>query len=203
MLAIVRVKMEGGSNLLWDYILENQNILEKQLNDCVQIMYITKRSRYKDTNIFLHAQNPDCFGDFIAKVIAPIKGVNGLWLFNLYNMRFFRCKEDLFEERKRYIVTISAYPAKFEKIYDRLTKIKPTSKINPVYVAYTFHLFGDSILFSFLAEDEVTAQNLVAKKIRNIPGVLNTNISSLIKQQRIVSPQEWKLYVLSNLLRQD
>jgi len=203
MLAIVRVKMEGGSNVLWDYILENQNILEKQLNDCVQIMYITKRSRYKDTNIFLHAQNPDCFGDFIAKVIAPIKGVNGLWLFNLYNMRFFRCKEDLFEERKRYIVTISAYPAKFEKIYDRLTKFKPTSVINPVYVAYTFHLYGDSILFSFLAEDEVTAQNLVAKKIRNIPGVLNTNLSSLIKQERIVSPQEWKLYVLSNLLRQD
>lgn len=203
MLAIVRVKMEGGSDVLWNYIMEHRSVLEKKLNNCVQIMYITKRSRYKDTNIFLHAENPDCFGEFVAKVIAPIKGVTGLWLFNLYNMRFFRCKEDLFEERKRYTVTISGYPAKFEKIYNRLSKLKATSVIHPVYVANTFHLFGDSILFSFLATDEVRAHEFVAKKIRNIPGVLNTNISSLTMQERIVSPQEWKLYVLTNLLPQE
>ncbi len=200
MLAIVRVKMEGGSNVLWDYLLENQNVLEKKFNDCVQIMYITKRSRYKDTNIFLHAENPDCFGDFVAKVIAPIPGVNGLWLFHLHNMRFFRCKENLFEEMKRYIVTISGYPAKFEEIYHNLTKVKPTSTINPVYLAYTFHLYGDSILFSFLAKDEETAHNFVANNIKDLPGVLNTNISVLVRQERIVSPQEWKLCVLSNLL---
>ena len=202
-MAIVRVKMEGGSNVLWDYIMENREVLEKKFNDCVQIMYITKRSRYKDTNIFLHAQNPDCFGDFIAKVIATIPGVNALWLFNLYNVRFFRCKEELFEDKKRYIVTINAYPAKLEQIYHNLTKLKPTPGTHPVYLAYTFHLYGDSILFSFLAEDETIANRFVAKKIKTLPGVLNTNVNALVRQERITSPQEWKLYVKSNLLPDD
>ena len=202
-MAIVRVKMEGGSNVLWDYIMEHREVLEKKFNDCVQIMYITKRSRYKDTNIFLHAQNPDCFGDFIAKVIATIPGVNALWLFNLYNVRFFRCKEELFEDKKRYIVTLSAYPAKLEQIYHKLTMLRPKDRIYPVYLAYTFHLFGDSILFSFLAEDEVTAKRFVENNIKTLPGVLNTNMNALVRQERITSPQEWKLYVKSNLLPDD
>jgi len=200
MLAIVRVKMENGSNVLWDYLLENRKALEKKFNDCVQVMYLTKRARFKDTNIFLHAENPDCFGDFVAKVIAPIQGVNGLWLFNLYNMRFFRYKEKLDEDRIRYIVTIRGYPAKFEEIYHNLTKLKQNSGTTPVYLAYTFHLFGDSILFSFLAENDITAKKYVADNIKILPGVLNTNVNAIKKQERIVSPEIWKLYVKSNFL---
>lgn len=200
MLAIVRVKMNEGSNVLWNYILENRSVLEKKFNDCVQLMYITKRARFKDTNLFIHAENPDCFGDFVAKVISPIQGVNGLWLFNLYNMRFFRFKEKLLEDRIRFIVTIRGYPAKFEDIYNNLTKLNPNSGTTPVYLAYTFHLFGDSILFSFLAEDEITAHKYVANNIKTLPGVLNTNVNAIKKQERIVTPEIWKLYVKSNLL---
>jgi hypothetical protein len=192
--------MEDGSNALWDYVTENQKVLETKFNDCVQIMYMTKRSRYRDTNLFLHAESPDCFGDFVARIIAPIPGVNGLWLFHLHNMRFFRCKEELFEDRKRYIVTISAYPARFEEIYHEVTKLKPGSGIHPVYLAYTFHLFTDSILFSFLAGNEEAAKKFVAANIRSLPGVLNTTMNEPSRQQRITSPQEWKLYVKSNLL---
>ena len=200
MLAIVRVKMNDGSDKLWDYILKNREGLEKKFNDCVQLMYMTKRARFEDTSLFLHAENLDCFGDFVAKVIAPIKDVNALWLFNLYKLRFFRFKEELLDDWKRLVITIKGYPAKFEEIYTYLTKLKETADVAPVYMAYTFHLYGDSIIFSLAAKDEAIGRKFIADNVKDLPGVLNTNVAVIKKHQRIASPQIWKLYVKSNLL---
>lgn len=200
MLAVVRVKMMNGSDSLWNYVLENHSYLENKLNDCVQLMYVTKRERFEDTNLFIHAENPDCFGNFLAKVIAKIPDVDALWLFNLFNMRFFHTEENLINNLSRYVVTIKGYPNKFENIYNKITKLQPTKDSAPTYLAYTFHLFGDSILFSLLANDKKIAKNYIEKNIKPIPGVLSINISTIKKQQRIVTKEGWKLYVKSNLL---
>lgn len=200
MLAIVRVKMRNGSNGLWNHISDNKEELEKQFNNCVELMYMTKRARHEDTSLFIHAEDPNCFGEFVAKVITHIPGVDGIWMFNMMNMKFFYLQESLLHEWNRFVVTINTHPSKVEEVYNALSNINSTSDTAPVYIAYTFHLFGDNIMFSLLGNDAQAAQKYVMENVNNIPGVLRTNITTIEKKQRLTSREAWKLYVKSNLL---
>ena len=200
MLAIVRVKTNNGCDKLWDYIIENHEELEKKFDDCVELMYITKRAKHDDTSLFIHADSPDCFGNFVAQIISPIPEVDGVWMFNMMNMRFYHLVKDLIKDWQRYVVTVKAYPGKFEDIYNTRSKVTQTSNATPAYIAYTFHLYGDSIMFSLLADSENAAQEFVTKNIKDLPGVLSTNITSIKKQQRLAPRQDWKLYVKTNML---
>lgn len=199
MLAIVRVKTEQGSDVLWDYILENQEELEKEFEGRAKLVYITKRARHEDTSLFIKADDPDVLGDFVAKRIAKIKGVDAIWMFNPTNMKFFYIKESLLRARTRFVATIKAYPSEYENIYNSISNLPETSEIIPVYLAYTFHLFTDSILFSFVAEDVESAQKFTAKNIGIMPGVLGTSLSTIKRQQCLSSEEEWKDHVRAHL----
>ncbi len=200
MLAIVRVKMRNGNDGLWNYIYDNKQELEKQFNNCVELMYMTKRAKHEDTSLFIHAEDPNCFGEFVAKVITHIPGVEGIWMFNMMNMKFFYLQENLLDEWTRYIVTINTHPSRVEDVYKALSNLNSNSDIAPVYLAYTFHLFGDNIMFSLLANDTQAAQKFTMKNIKDLPGVLRTNVTAIEKQERLTSRESWKLYVKSNLL---
>ncbi len=199
MIAIVRVKTGRGSDVLWNYILENQEELEKEFEGKAKLVYITKRAKHEDTSLFIKAEDPDVLGDFVAKRIAKIKGVDAIWMFSPTNMKFFYIKESLLREQTRFTVTIKAYPREFENIYNTISNFPETSDVIPVYLAYTFHLFTDSILFSFVAEDVETAQKFVASSIGVLPGVLGTSISKIKRQQCLSSKEEWKAHVRAHL----
>lgn len=200
MLAIVRVKMRNGGNGLWDHILDNKKELEKQFNNCVELMYMTKRARHEDTSLFIQAEDPNCFGEFVAKVITHIPGVDGIWMFNMMNMKFFYLQDSLLNEWTRYVVTINIHPSRVEDVYKALSNLNSTSDTAPVYVAYTFHLFGDNIMFSLLANGAQAAQKFIKKNVNGLSGVLRTNVTAIEKQERLTSRESWKLYVKSNLL---
>lgn len=200
MLAIVRVIMRNGSDLLWDYILENKKEIEKEFNGQAKLMYITKRARHEDTSLFISADNPDTLGDFVAKRIAKIQGVDKIWLISLMKMKFYKIPEQLLMEWQRCVVTIRAYPNKFAEIYDSISKFVSTSDVAPVYIAYTYHLFGDSIMFSMITREINDAQKYIENNIKNLPGVFGYTTTFIEKQQRLASKEEWKEYVKTNLL---
>jgi hypothetical protein len=201
-MAIVRVKTNQGSNVVWDYITTNHKELEKGFDNCVELMYITKREKYDDTSLFIQSGNPDCFGDFVSKIIAPIPGVDEVWMINLLNMKFYHLEEKLLSDWQRYVVTIRSPPNKFLETYNALSHLTPTSNASPVYLAYTFHLYGDSIMFSFLAEDLKAANKYVEENIITLPEVFRTNIVGIQREQRLTSPESWKIQIKSNLLPQ-
>jgi hypothetical protein len=163
-------------------------------------MYITKREKHEDTSLFIHSDNPNCFGDFVEKVLAPIPDVKDIWMFNLLNMKFFYIQESILDKWQRFVVTIKAPPNKFHEIYNKLKKLKPIDTAAPVYIAYTFHMFGDSIMLSFMAKHEKYAKGYVNEYINCIPGVLRSTTTAIMKEERLTSPESWKLYVKSNLL---
>jgi hypothetical protein len=163
-------------------------------------MYITKREKYDDTSLFIQAGTSDCFGDFVAKVVAKIPSVDEIWMLNMMNMKFFYLPEILLEEWQRFVVSIRTHPNKFEETYNAITKMVPTTDAAPVYIAYTFHLYGDSIMFSIVAKDEEAANRFVEENINNLPEVFTTHITGIKKQHRLATRESWKIYIRSNLI---
>jgi len=177
--------------------------LEKEFDGKAKLVYITKRARHEDTNLFVKADDPDVRGAFVAMRIAKIEGVDAVWIFNPTNMKFFYIKESLLNKRTRFTVTIKAYPREFENIYNTLSNISENRTIVPMYLAYTFHLYSDSILFSFVAKDEKTAQKFVATKIGVLPGVLGASISTIKRQHCLASEEEWEAHIRAHLREKD
>jgi DNA-binding Lrp family transcriptional regulator len=203
MLTIVRVKTADKGDELWDHITENHTDLEKKfkkLHGSIQLVYISKRARHEDTSLFIHTNQPSMLGDFIAEAIAPIKGVEKIWMLNLMNMRFFVLPECLREECQRFIVNIRAYPNKVVDIYKSLIKLAPDPDAAPQYVAYTFHLQADNMMFSVAAKDKESAERFVEEKVKVLPGVIKTNVTRISKQERLASSEVWKDYVTAPLL---
>ncbi|UCF08009.1 MAG: hypothetical protein JSW28_10275 [Thermoplasmata archaeon] len=201
MLAIVRVKMRNGNNDLWNYIVENDNTIESEFNGEAKLMYITRRARHEDTSLFIHAKNPDVLGKFVADNIAAIEGVDKIWMVNLMGMRFFRIPEKLLDEWQRLIVTVRVYPCKYSEVYNSISRLPQTQDVAPVYLAYTFHLYGDSLMFSLVSKDLSSVQDYIQENIKNLPGVSGHTTTVIEKQQRLAPKEDWKEYVKANLLR--
>jgi hypothetical protein len=203
MLAIVRIKTTKGNDGLWNYIKENHAELEAKFDNCVEIMYMTKREKYEDTSLFIESGSPDCFGDFITKVIAHIPNVDEIWMFNVMNMKFYYIPNVLLEDWKRYSITIRTPPNRFEETYYELSKLIPTVNAAPVFVAYTFHMYGDSLKFSIVAKDSDAANEFVEKNINSLPDVHTTHITKIERQLRLTSPESWKIFIKSHLLSKE
>lgn len=118
-------------------------------------------------------------------------------------MRFFCLDESLLENWDRYVITIRTKPNKFEETYNALSKHKPSTNAAPVYIIYTFHLYGDSIMYSIIAKDEEAADQFIMNNMKVLPDVFRTNTTCIQKQIRLTSPESWKIYVKSNLIQQD
>ncbi|MEW5767383.1 MAG: hypothetical protein AB1797_07110 [bacterium] len=130
----------------------------------------------------------------MASRIAKIKYADNLYMINLMGARFFAIPEDTPRDFQRFTITIKAHPNHFKEIYDKITRIEWTSEAGVVYVAYTFHLFGDSIVCSVLAKDEGCLGKFAREHIRHFPGVIGTQICFIKKTHRLVSLSEWKEY---------
>ncbi len=200
MLAIVRVKMRNGNNDLWDYIVENDNNIESEFNGEAKLMYITRRARHEDTSLFIRAKNPDILGNFVANNIATIEGADKIWMINLMGMKFFRTPEKLLDEWQRSVVTVRAYPSNFSEVYHAISGLQATPEAAPVYLAYTFHLYGDSLMFSLVSKDMNAAQKYIENNIKSIPGIFGHTTTVIEKQQRLALKEDWKEYVRANLL---
>ena len=66
------------------------------------------------------------------------------------------------------------------------------------YVAYTFHLFGDSIQFSILADSEEALNKYLAEVVNKLAGVMKTTVNEIERTRPLVSYDEWKKYSSSH-----
>ena len=86
-------------------------------------------------------------------------------------------------------------------IAERLNHIENTTLpegLKMAYVAYTFHLFGDSIQFSILADSEEALNKYLAEVVNKLAGVMKTTVNEIERTRPLVSYDEWKKYSSSH-----
>jgi len=95
---------------------------------------------------------------------------------------------------KRFTITLKVFTKNLKDVYQNITTAALPDGLKMAYIAYTFHLFGDCIQFSILAEKEETLNKYLTEVVNKIPGVLNTTINLIERTRPLVSYDEWKQY---------
>jgi len=95
---------------------------------------------------------------------------------------------------RRFTITLKVFPKKLKDVYQHIANATLPEGLKMAYIAYTFHLFGDSIQFSILADSEEALNKYLAEVINKLPGVIKSTVNEIERTRPLVSYEEWKQY---------
>lgn len=193
MISIIRLKAQERKERIWDYVMSQVNELQESIKGKGQLLYLSKRAKHEDVSLFVHMVDPDILGDFIAEHINKIENVTGIWVINMIKPVFYPLPKDT-KNMKRFAITMKVFPKDLKDVYQNIAASALPDGLKMAYIAYTFHLFGDCIQFSILAEEEETLNKYLTEIVDKIPGVLSTTLNLIERTRLLVSYDEWKQY---------
>jgi hypothetical protein len=193
MINIIRLQSLGNKERICDIIMSHIDELQDSIKGKGQLLYLSKRVRHKDVSLFIHTNDPGVLGDFIAERLSFVEGLTDIWVINMIKPVFFPLPKDT-KDMKRFSVTLKVFPTKLKEVYQNIASAILPDNLKLAYIAYTFHLFGDSIQFSILAETEDALNKYLADEVNRMPGVLKTTVNEIERTRPLVSYGEWKHY---------
>ena len=193
MINIIRLQSQEQKEKICDIIMSNINELQDSIKGKGQLLYLSKRIKHKDVSLFIHTANPSVLGNFIAEQLNGIEGLTDIWVINMIKPVFFPLPKDT-HDMKRYTITLKVFPKKLKDVYQYIASASLPQNLKLAYIAYTFHLFGDSIQFSVLADTEITLNKYLADTVNRLPGVLKTTVNEIERTRPLVSYEQWKQY---------
>jgi hypothetical protein len=193
MINIVRLQSQETKEKICDVIMSQIDELQDSIKGKGQLLYLSKRIKHKDVSLFIHTSDPGVLGDFIAERLNHIENITDIWVINMIKPVFFPLPKDT-KDMKRFTITLKVFPKKLKDVYQNIANATLPEGLKMAYIAYTFHLFGDSIQFSILADSEEALNKYVAEVVNTLPGVVKTTINEIERTRPLVSYDEWKRY---------
>lgn len=193
MINIIRLQSQEKKEKICDVIMSQINELQDSIKGKGQLLYLSKRIKHKDVSLFIHTNDPGVLGDFIAEHLNFIENITDIWVINMIKPVFFPLPKDT-KGMKRFTITLKVFPKKLKDVYQHIANATLPEGFKMAYVTYTFHLFGDSIQFSILADSEEALNKYIAEVVNKLPGVLKTTINEIERTRPLVSYDEWKQY---------
>jgi hypothetical protein len=193
MINIIRLQSQETKEKICDVIMSQISELQDSIKGKGQLLYLSKRIKHKDVSLFIHTNDPGVLGDFIAERLNNIENITDIWVINLIKPVFFPLPKDT-KEMKRFTITLKVFPKKLKDVYQNIVNATLPEGLKMAYVAYTFHLFGDSIQFSILADSEEVLNKYMAEVVNKLPGVVKTTINEIERTRPLVSYDDWKRY---------
>ncbi len=197
MINIIRLQSQETKEKICDVIMSQINELQDSIKGKGQLLYLSKRIKHKDVSLFIHTNDPGVLGDFIAERLNFIENITDIWVINMIKPVFFPLPKDT-KGMKRFTITLKVFPKKLKDVYQHIANASLPEGFKMAYIAYTFHLFGDSIQFSILADSEEALNKYMAEVVNKLPGVLKTTINEIERTRPLVSYDEWKQYSSSH-----
>jgi len=199
MIAIVRMKAQERPERLWDSVVTHTEEIQERLHERGRLLYMSRRAKHEDVSLFVHVADSDVLGSVITDELGRIKNLTSCWVINMLKPVFFPLPKDT-SKMKRYVITLRVFPSHLREVYERLLRAVMPLGVMMAYLALTFHLYGDCLQFSALAEDERVLNRFIADKVRNLPGVLKTTVNYVERTKPLISYDEWKKYSIRHSL---
>ena len=197
MISIIRLQAQENRDKTWDNFLENLNPLKKSIEGKGRLLYLSQRARHQDVSLFVHAADPNVLGDFIAKNLAQIKDLTSIWTIHLMKPLFFPIPKDT-KDMIRFTITAKLFPSQLKEVYENLVRQSAHDHFPLAYIAFTFHLFEESVIFSLLTRNLDELERYVRETINKMPGILGTNSYLISRTKPLISYEEWKSYALEH-----
>jgi hypothetical protein len=193
MILVVKMLTDTTAKKLWEGLLRHKDAMQEALGKKGKLLYLTKRMGYNEACLFVHATDSAAVIDLILAHISRIEGLTAICIAHLFRPRFFPVPEDTYD-LKRFVVTAKVSPRYLSDAYQKLLNPTLPKGISRVYYAFTFHLYDDSLQYSFLADSEETAQKYVAEHINTIRGIIIADTHQIERTKAFITYKEWKKY---------
>ncbi len=193
MISIIRLSSQERKERMCDLVMAKLDELQESLKDKGQLLYLTKRARHEDVSLFIHTIDPNFLGDFIAEGLSKIDHVTGIWVIHLIKPVFYPLPKDT-KNMKRYAISLKVFIKNLKDVYKNIATASLPAELKLAYLAYTFHLFEDSIQFSVLTQNEDTLNNYLTSVVEKMPGVLRTTVNLIERTRPLVSYDAWREY---------
>jgi len=193
MITIIRLKSQERKERICDLVMAQMNELQESIKGKGQLLYLSKRVKHEDVSLFIHTVDPNVLGDFIVGHLNGVEHITDIWVINMIKPIFYPLPKDT-GNMKRFTITLKVFPKNLKEAYQNIASATLPDGLKMAYIAYTFHLFGDSIQLSILAEKEETLNRYLTEVINKIPGVVNTTVNLIERTRPLVSYEEWKQY---------
>ena len=193
MITIIRLKSQERKERICDLVMAQMNELQESIKGKGQLLYLSKRVKHEDVSLFIHTVDPNVLGDFIVGHLNGVEHITDIWVINMIKPIFYPLPKDT-GNMKRFTITLKVFPKNLKEAYQNIASATLPDGLKMAYIAYTFHLFGDSIQLSILAEKEETLNRYLTEVINKIPGVVNTTVNLIKRTRPLVSYEEWKQY---------
>ena len=197
MISIIRLQAQENRDMTWDSFLENLDPLKNSLEGKGRLLYLSQRARHQDISLFVHAADPDVLGDFIALNLARLKDITSLWTIHLMKPVFFPIPKDT-KDMTRFTITAKVFPSQLKEAYENLVKQSDHDLFPMAYIAFTFHLFEESVIFSLLTHDTAELERHLRNTIDKMPAILGTKSYLISRTKPLISYDEWKSYALEH-----
>jgi hypothetical protein len=193
MISIVRIKSQERKERICDLVMGRLEELQKSLKGKGLLLYLTKRARHEDVSLFIHTADPNLLGDFIAGSLNKIEHVTGIWAIPMIKPIFYPLPKDT-KNMRRFAISLKVFTKNLEQVYHNIATAHLPDGLKMAYLAYTFHLFEDSLQLSILAEHEETLNNYLTGVVEKMPGVLRTTVNLIERTRPLVSYETWREY---------
>jgi hypothetical protein len=193
MINIIRLRSQETKERICDVIMSQIDELQESIKGKGQLLYLSKRIKHKDVSLFIHTSNPGVLGDFISDHLNKIENITDIWVINMIKPIFFPLPKDT-KDMKRFMITLKVFPSKLRDVYQSVASATLPKGLLMAYIAYTFHIFGDSIQFSILADSEEALRKYIEETVSKLPGIVKTTINEIERTRPLVSYEEWKKY---------
>ncbi len=193
MISIIRLQSQEKKGRICDLVMARLDELQESVKGRGHLLYLTKRARHEDVSLFIHTVNPDFLGDFIAEDLNKIEHVTGIWAIHLIKPIFYPLPRDT-KAMKRYAISLRVFTSQLKEVYQNTAAADLPDGLKMAYLAYTFHLFEDSILLSILAENEQDLHGYLTDVVEKMPGVLRTTMNLIERTRPLVSYETWREY---------
>jgi hypothetical protein len=193
MITLIRLKSQERRERICDLVMAQMDELQESLIGKGQLLYLSKRAKHEDLSLFIHTVDPNVLGDFIVEHLNKVEHITDIWVINMIKPIFYPLPKDT-KNMKRFTITLKVFPKNLKEVYQDIASAFLPDGLKMAYIAYTFHLFGDSIQLSILTEKEETLNRYLAEVINRTPGVVNTTVNLIERTRPLVSYEGWKQY---------
>jgi hypothetical protein len=193
MISIIRLNSQERKERICDLVMAKLDELQESLKDKGQLLYLTKRAKHEDVSLFIHTIDPNFLGDFIAEGLNKIEHVTGIWAIHLIKPIFYPLPKDT-KNMKRFAISLKLFIKNLKDVYRNIATASLPEGLKLAYLAYTFHLFEDSLQFSILAKNEETLNDYLTDVVEKMPGVLRTTVNLIERTRPLVSYEAWREY---------
>ncbi len=193
MISIIRLNSQERKERICDLVMAQLDELQESLKDKGQLLYLTKRARHEDVSLFVHTVDPNFLADFIAEHLNKIEHITGIWVIHMIKPIFYPLPKDT-RNMNRHAISLRVFIKNLKAVYQHIASAPLPEGLKMAYIAYTFHLFEDSIQFSILTENEKVLNNYLTAVVEKMPGVLRTTVNLIERTRPLVSYDAWREY---------